>query len=62
MGLKANVISSEEKNCNSYLKDKISFKFKTNEYEKGNLKKKKNRKMKLDHIITKIKSKFHNTI
>ena len=62
MGLKANVISSEEKNSKSYLKDKISFKFKTNEYEEGNLKKKKNRKMKLNHIITKIKSKFHNTI
>ena len=66
IGLKANYISSEKKSEYSYLQDKISFncfKFKTVQYKKGNLKKeKKDRRMKPDHIMARIKSKFHNKI
>lgn len=66
IGLKANLISSENNNEYSYNQDKISFKFKTIEYnkdKKGNLKKKKKeRRMKPDHIIARIKSKIHNEI
>ena len=64
IGIKANANSSEKNKNDSYLKNKLSFNyFKIIEFNEGNLKKKrKPRRMKADHIIARIKSKFHNVI
>ena len=61
MAIKATVISSEKSKNYPYRKKKISFNL-IEFFDKNQKKKKMDRRMKPDHILARIKSKFHNVL